>query len=69
MKTFRRKSDGIIRPCRFACDPEPMSNRSLSPLPSSTRKQVAAWLRRAEGMPVPHATIRISSGPSSSVPG
>jgi hypothetical protein len=36
---------------------------------TSTSQQVAAWLLRAAGMPVPKAIKRISSFPSSSVPG
>ena len=50
-------------------EPVPMSNMNLSPLPSSTSQQVAAWSRRAAGMPVPQANSRISSAASSSVPG
>jgi hypothetical protein len=45
----------------------PISKRNLSPLPSSTRKQAAAWLGRAVGMPVPHAMTRISFGLRSSL--
>jgi hypothetical protein len=42
---------------------------NLSPLPSSTRKHDAAWLSRADGIPVPHEMIRISSGANGSVLG
>jgi len=69
MKTFVRKSIGIIIEAILAIEPEPMSNRNLSPFPSSNRKQLAACPRRAAGSPVPHAVIRISSGSSASVPG
>ena len=52
-----------------APEPVPPSKMNLSPFPSSTRKQAAAWLSRADGIPVPHEMIRISSGASGSVPG
>ena len=51
-----------------AVDPQP-SKMNLSPLPSSIRKHAAACLERGIGMPEPHAMTRISSAPSSSVPG
>ncbi|MBW2653259.1 MAG: hypothetical protein JRC57_09345, partial [Deltaproteobacteria bacterium] len=46
-----------------------MSKRNLSPFPNSTKKQAAACLGRALGIPVPQAVILISSGARSSVPG
>jgi len=69
MNTLVRKSMGIMSDAMLAIEPVPMSKRNLSPLPSSTRKQLAACPRRAAGRPVPQATTRISSLPSSSVPG
>ena len=42
---------------------------SFSPLPNSSRMQVAAWSRRGGKGQVPANVIRISSGPSSSAPG
>jgi len=52
-----------------AAEPVPPSKRNLSPLPSSSSQQEAAWDSRAVGIPVPQEISRISSGASASVPG
>ena len=52
-----------------SADPVPRSKMNLSPFPSSTSQQLAACFGRAVGIPVPQATIRISSFPSGSLNG
>ncbi len=60
---------GIWSGNRRSADPDPMSKRNLSPLPSSITKQATAWAGRGVGIPVTHAMIRISLGSRSSLLG
>ncbi len=55
---------------RFSAEPVPQSKRKMSPLPSSTYHAEDFWARViGVGMPVPRATMNISSGASFSVRG
>ena len=61
---------GTCRATMLRMQPEPKSKKKRFPLPSSTMMQVpAAWSRRGGHGALPTKEIRISSSPSSSVPG